>query len=253
MTDIPIEAEETRLLDGRVACFQPVRGYRSAIDPILMQAAIPAHAGDRVLELGCGVGAAALCLAWRAAEVTVTGLDIQAPLIDLARRGAVENGLAGRAEFLAGDLLDPPPAVAAGGFDHVMANPPFQKAGTSRPSPDPVKATATVEGRARLSDWVATAVGLVRDGGTVTVVHHGDRAGELAESMAAHLGAMAVLTLIAREGETRIRRVLVQGTKGSPMGRRDLPSFVLHDAAGAYTPAADKVLRGATLIELTAG
>lgn len=252
MTDIPIEAEETRLLDGRVACFQPRRGYRSAIDPILMQAAISVSSGQRVLELGCGVGAAALCLAWRAPDVSVTGLDIQAPLIDLARRGAAENGLPDRVEFLAGDLLDPPPAVAAGGFDHVMANPPFQKAGTSRPSPDPVKAVATVEGRAQLSDWIAKAADLAHDGGTVTVIHHGDRAGELAELMAGHLGAVAVLPFVARQEETRIRRVLVQGTKGGSAGRRDLPPFVLHDAAGAYTPAADAVLRGAQFLDLKA-
>ena len=252
VTEIPIEAEETRLLDGRVACFQPRRGYRSAIDPILMQAALPVSSGQRVLELGCGAGAAALCLAWRAPDVSVTGLDVQAPLIELARRGAAENGLPGRVEFLAGDLLDPPPGVAAGGFDHVMANPPFQKAGTSRPSPDLVKAVATVEGQARLADWIAAAVGLARDGGTVTVIHHGDRAGELAELMAAHLGALAVLPFVARQGETRIRRVLVQGRKGGSAGRRNLPAFVLHDAAGAYTPAADAVLRGTQLLDLTA-
>ena len=70
--------------------------------------------------------------------------------------------------------------------------------------------------------------------------------------MAGHLGALAVLPFIARRGETRIRRVLVQGTKGGSAGRRNLPAFVLHDAAGAYTPAADAVLRGAQLLDLTA-
>ncbi|PIW27004.1 MAG: methyltransferase [Rhodospirillales bacterium CG15_BIG_FIL_POST_REV_8_21_14_020_66_15] len=239
-----IIADETRLLDGRVICFQPAKGYRSAIDPILLQAAVPARPGEHVLELGCGAGAAALCLARRLPDVCVLGLDVQAPLIALAGRSALANGLEARVRFVAGDLLDPPAAVRAGAFDHVMANPPFRKAGTSRPSPDPVKAQATVEGRAKLADWIRAAAGLVRDGGTVTVIHHGGRGDELAELMAGSLGGLTVLPFLSQIGETRPGRVIVQGTRGAARGQETLPPFVLHESGGAYTPGVDEILRG---------
>ncbi|MBL4768768.1 MAG: methyltransferase, partial [Rhodobacteraceae bacterium] len=45
--------------------FQPRKGYRAGIDPMLLAASVPAHAGQSVLELGCGAGAAILCLATR--------------------------------------------------------------------------------------------------------------------------------------------------------------------------------------------
>ncbi|MBF0374243.1 MAG: methyltransferase, partial [Alphaproteobacteria bacterium] len=46
------------LLDGRVRLRQPTHGYRAAIDPVFLAAAVPAGAGQRVLDAGCGAGAA---------------------------------------------------------------------------------------------------------------------------------------------------------------------------------------------------
>ena len=67
MTETPLPAgqSEDTLLGGRVRLRQPVAGYRAAIDPVFLAAAVPAVPGDRALDVGCGAGAAALCLAIR--------------------------------------------------------------------------------------------------------------------------------------------------------------------------------------------
>lgn len=244
MTAAVPEFDETRLLDGRVICYQPLRGYRSAIDPILMQAAVPARPGARVLELGCGAGAAALCLAHRVAGLSVTGLDIQEPLITLARKSAAANGTAADVRFMAGDLLAPPEEIAEGGFDHVMANPPFQKAGTSRPSPDPIKALATVEGRAELADWVRAAVRLVRDGGTVTFIHHGGRGDELVSLMSACCGVVVAQPIKAKAVDARPGRLIVQGVRTPETRIETRDPLILHEPAGNFTASTDRVLRG---------
>ena len=56
------------LLNGRVALEQPRDGYRVAIDPVFLAAAVPAKSGNKILELGVGTGAAALCLLARIPE-----------------------------------------------------------------------------------------------------------------------------------------------------------------------------------------
>ena len=53
---------EDTLLGGRVKLRQPRHGYRAAIDPVLLAAAVPAGHGDTVLDIGCGAGAAGLCI-----------------------------------------------------------------------------------------------------------------------------------------------------------------------------------------------
>ena len=65
----PVQTTLDSVLGGRVTLHQPAVGYRVAIDPILLAAACPAEPGERVVDLGCGVGTAALCLARRVADV----------------------------------------------------------------------------------------------------------------------------------------------------------------------------------------
>ena len=98
-------ATADRLLGGRVVLAQPRQGYRAAIDPVLLAAATPAAAGERVLDLGCGAGAASLCLAARVPAVVVIGLELQPELASLAEQNAAANGLADRVRIVRGDLL----------------------------------------------------------------------------------------------------------------------------------------------------
>lgn len=71
-------------------------------------------AGQRVLDVGCGTGNAALAAARTGADVT--GVDPADGLLALARRRAQENGL--DVEFLRGDAEKLP---VAGAFDVVMS------------------------------------------------------------------------------------------------------------------------------------
>jgi tRNA1Val (adenine37-N6)-methyltransferase len=80
-------------LGGRLHVWQPKQGYRAGTDPVFLAAACPAQAGDSVLELGCGVGVASLCLGARVSGLTLTGIERQGDYAALARRNAEEAGL----------------------------------------------------------------------------------------------------------------------------------------------------------------
>lgn len=224
------------LLGGRVRLLQPKDGLRAAIDPVFLAASVPALSGQSVLEVGCGSGAAALCLAARVPGVSVTGLDIQTDLIQLAHDSADLNRMAERVSFVAGDLLAPPATIRERRFDHVMANPPFAKRGTGRISPDRGKALASVEGAADLAAWVEFCIARVTLGGTVTFIHRADRAGEVASLFAA--GGLA--TLVVPLGS---KRVLVHGNKQSGGSVRYMTGLNLHQADGTFSPQAEAVLR----------
>ena len=70
---------------------QPVGGYRAAVDPVLLAASVPIQDGDRVLDLGCGAGAIALCLLARVTDLLVTGIEQAPEMCDLAERNAALN------------------------------------------------------------------------------------------------------------------------------------------------------------------
>ena len=139
-------------LCGKLHLWQPKQGYRAATDAVLLAAACPAKAGESVLDLGCGVGAASLCLASRVAGLVQTGLELQEDYAALARQNAAENGVA--LNVVMGDLTAMPAALRVG-FDHVIANPPWYPRGGS-PSPILGRDTA-LRAELPLAEWVAAA------------------------------------------------------------------------------------------------
>ncbi len=240
---------EDGLLGGRVRLRQPVAGYRVAIDPVLLAAAVPAQAGETVLDVGCGVGAAALCLAVRETGARITGIEAQRDLVRLANDNILLNDLAGRVSAMTGDLLRPPPRIEPGSFAHVMANPPYLERGQATPPSDAGKAQAQVEGEADLAAWVRFALTMVRAKGTITFIHRADRLEHLLALLAGRAGDIAVYPLWPG-GAKPARRVIVRARKDVASPLRLLPGLVLHDAGGAFTREADAVLRDGAALAL---
>ena len=235
---------EDAFLGGRLCLHQPAEGYRAAIDPVLLAAAIPAQAGDSIIDLGCGVATASLCLLTRVSGLRVTGLELQGPLVELAEENARLNGCAEQLHIVPGDVARPPAVLAAASFDHAMMNPPYLEPGTARVSAHELRRIATVEGPAGLDVWLACALALLRPRGSITVVHRADRLQSILGLLSESCGDLAIFPLWPRQGEGA-KRVLVQARKGSAGPLRFLPGLTLHDADGRYTPEAEAVLRDA--------
>jgi tRNA1(Val) A37 N6-methylase TrmN6 len=240
---------EDRLLGGRVRLRQPAEGYRVAIDPVFLAAAVPAEPHQHVLEVGCGAGAAMLCLAVRVPQARVVGLDMQRDLVRLAGDNAILNGLEARASVMIGDLLRPPPRLAPGSFDHVMANPPYHERGRAVVAGQPGRAEATVEGDADLGAWVRFALAMVRSKGTVTFIHRADRIDALLGKISGRAGEVVVFPLWPGEGRPA-NRILVRARKQVAAPARLAPGLVLHRPDGRLSEAAEGVLREARGIEL---
>ena len=238
-----------RLLGGRVSLSQPARGYRVAIDPVLLAAAVPARAGERVLDAGAGTGAAALCLAVRVPGCQVVGLELQRALQRIAALNVAQNHLGERVEVLAGDLVQPPPRFALGSFDHVMTNPPHLAAPAASAPPLAERAIAHVEGAVPLAVWLHACLRLLRPHGMLTLIHRADRLGDILAALGGSLGALVVFPLWPGQRKPA-RRVLVQGRKGSRAPLALMPGLVLHEADGSLSAAAEAVMRHGEALSL---
>ncbi|MEE8445897.1 MAG: methyltransferase domain-containing protein [Alphaproteobacteria bacterium] len=244
----PTSTNDT-LLGGAVTLRQPADDYRVAIDPVLLAAAVPARDGDRVLDVGTGVGAAALCLARRVADCRVVGIELRPELVALARLNIADNGFAERVEAVEGDFSAPPESLASGGFDHVMVNPPHLTALASRMPRSAGKRAAQVEGADGLGTWVDFSLAMVRRRGTVTVVHRADRLDDIVAAFAGRAGGLVVFPLWPKAGRPA-KRVLLRWRHGVATPARLAPGLVLHEADGGYSAAAERVLRRAAALEI---
>ena len=235
------------LLGGRILLRQPVEGYRVAVDPLLLAASVPAATTGRLLDAGTGVGAAALCFAWRVPGAQVAALEVQAELARLARGNVALNGMDDRVSIVAGDILSPPSDFAPGTWDHVIGNPPYLPADRADPPPRAAKALANVEGDARLADWVDFALRMTRPKGAITFIHRADRLDELLALLHGRTGGIVVFPLWPKAGR-EAKRVIVRARPGVRTPMRVAAGLVLHEQGGGYTEEALAVLRdGAAL------
>jgi tRNA1(Val) A37 N6-methylase TrmN6 len=240
-------------LGGRLRLLQPRRGHRFGHDAILLAAATPARAGDRVADLGAGVGTAGLALATRVDGVRLTLVEIDARLAVLARENAGRNGLAGRVDVVALDIGAPADAFAAAGLaaescDVVMMNPPFHDAGKLQASPDACRRKAHEIEADKLTDWVAAARRLLRPGGVLTLIFRADGLPALLD-LVDGFGGVTVVPVHPKPGAAAIR-VLFAAVKGSraPFAMRE--GLVLAASDGTPTAQTEAILRQGKALDL---
>lgn len=213
-------------LGGSLAIEQPRHGYRAATDPVLLAAAVPAQSGDEVLELGCGVGVAALAVALRTGA-QVTGVEVQAAYGALARANAARNELP--LEVIEGDVASLPRSLREREFSHVFFNPPYYAPGAGTVATTPARERALRE-ETPLAVWVDTATRRLRPGGSLTIIHLAERLPTLLATIDARLGSGILLPLAPRDGRAA-GRVILQMRKGGRAPFRLLPPLVLHSGA----------------------
>jgi tRNA1Val (adenine37-N6)-methyltransferase len=229
-------------LDGRVRVTQPQTGFRSGLDAVMLAAAVPATAGQSVLELGSGAGTAGLCLAARVPGLALTGVEIDESLVALARDNAAANGAA--ATFTAADIFALPSALKRD-FDQVFANPPFH--GEGQVSPDAARAAALMDG-GTLQDWLKLGLQRTVSGGFFTAILRADRLNEALAALPDK--GVCAFPLWPRAGEAP-KRVIVQARKGSAAPFALLPGLVLHQPDGSWTDETGAVLRRGTALALS--
>ncbi|NKB50303.1 MAG: methyltransferase domain-containing protein [Alphaproteobacteria bacterium] len=237
---------EDWLLNGQVRFHQPATGYRVAIDPILLAAAVPAIAGEVALELGSGTGAASLCLHHRVRDCRIIGLENDADMLELACDNARLNDVGDRVAFVYGDVASPPAEIAAHSFDHVFSNPPYLQPARAdgRTDSHVQRDAANIENSVGLSGWIEAMVAAVKPKGRLTMIHRADRLDELLSELRRHAGGIVVFPLWPKTGRPA-KRVLISARFGVASPLRIAPGLVLHEDSGAYTGATRAVLENA--------
>ena len=183
-------------LGGLLHLRQPKKGYRAGVDPVLLAASVAAGAGQTVLDVGCGAGAAALCLAQRVSGLEVHGIEIQPFYADLAVRNAAENGL--QLTVHQGDISEMPDALKARRFDHVITNPPYYDRASGHKSGNIGRELAL--GGASLDLWLQACARRLAPKGTLTLICRTERMPELLSAMPSYLGSIELWPLIPRQG-----------------------------------------------------
>ena len=234
-----IHALETvdRILEGKLKVFQKENGYRFSIDALLLSHFIHVKDGDQVLDLGTGGGIIPMILAKRWTCSRIVGLDIQDDLINMARRSAVINQVAGRVEFTQGDIRQIKTIFDARSFDTVTFNPPYRQIHSGRRNPNVEKAIARHEVEATLDDFLRAAAHVLKTKGRAFVIYPAARAVNLFSRMRIFRLEPKRMAMVYSNPASEGQFVLVEGLKGGNEALKVLPPLFIYEGGGGYTQA----------------
>ena len=236
MIDLVTDFTEDAFLGGQLRLRQPQTGHRAGHDAILLAAATEARAGDRVVDLGAGIGTAGLALApsaWRE-SASAWSRSIR-NWRRLARANATANAIA--AETIVLDVTADADrrlrlmASRPDSVDVVLMNPPFNDPARHRGSPDQARRTAHV---ARETFECMGACGAAHPpigDGALTLIWRADGIAEVLTALVhAVLEACRSCRFTARRGRPRSACWCAQ-SKAAQAPTRLLPGLMLNETS----------------------
>jgi tRNA1(Val) A37 N6-methylase TrmN6 len=232
------EVTEDAFLDGRLRLRQRRRGYRAGADAVLLAAALDASPGERLIEAGCGAGAALLAAAMMLENTYFQGVELQPAEASLARANVAAHGLQERVEIIEADLFTWRPAATV---DGVFLNPPYYDL-RSTPPQDAGRAAAFVT-PVPLDRWIAWLADWLAGDGVLTLINDAAALGDVLAALEGRLGAAEIAPIFTRPAAPA-KRILVRARKGARARPALLPGLLLHAADGAFTAHAEDIFRG---------
>ena len=215
---------------------QPEASFRFSADALLLAAFAPGEDARRAADLGTGCGVVAFGLALRFPELSCTGIDKEAALIEAARANARMLGLGERTAFAQGDVADKnlPDSLGRESCELVTANPPYRVSGTGRRSNSPVRQRALEAPQGALANFARAAALLLCHHGRFACVLPPARLGDAFDVLrSARLEPRRMRCLHPRPG-AKAGLVLVEARKNAqPDMVMEAPLFLHPDARGS--------------------
>jgi tRNA1(Val) A37 N6-methylase TrmN6 len=251
MTDAS-EFTEDAFLGGQLRLRQRRSGHRAGHDAMLLAAATPASAGDRVVDFGAGIGAAGLALARRVAGIELVLVEIDAGLAALARGNAASNAIA--ADVIVLDVTAAADVFATAGLspdsvDVVLMNPPFNDSVRHRASPDQARVSAHMATAATLDSWIHASRRILKSGGVLTLIWRADGLPEVLAALGRGFGSFRIQP-VHGDGNSPAIRVLIRAIKGGKAPAQIFAALLLNDESAMPNKQVQDLLAGKGVLPL---
>lgn len=213
-------------------------GFCFGIDSVLLSDfAKEIKDNSKVVDLGTGTGILGILLCAKTNLKEILGVEIQEEVANMAQRSIELNNLKNRFKILNDNIknIEKNNINLKNNFDYVVTNPPYKKLNTGKINENEKKLISRHELTANLDDFIKTASFLLKDKGTLFMVHRPERLVDILEKMRKEKIEPKELKFIYPKINKEPNLILIKGVKNAnPFLKIDKPLCVYNED-GNYT------------------
>lgn len=189
----------------------------------------------KILDMCTGNAPIPLILSTKT-DAKIYGVELQKEVYDLAKETIKINKLDNQIELINDNIKNLKKIFDTETFDIITCNPPyFKKKNDSIINENKIKSVARHEIEMKLEDVMIISKALLKNEGSLVLVHRTDRLIEIIELMKKHNIEPKRMRLIYPKVNMESNLVLIDGRKNGKEGLKILPPLYIHNDDSSYT------------------
>ena len=216
--------------------------FKFGIDAVLLSyfAFNQIRNNEKIIDLGTGNGIIPLLLAKSRAK-NITGLEIQAENVELAKKSIALNQLENKINVIQGDIKLVSENFPKHSFDSVLTNPPYMINNHGKQNPNDAKLIARHEVLCNLEDIISAADFLLKPNGKFFMIHKAFRLPEIFNSMIIHKIEPKRMQMILPFADKEANLVLIEGRKNGNPRLQIEKNLIVYEKPGTYTKMIEEI------------
>ncbi|AFA47560.1 tRNA1(Val) (adenine(37)-N6)-methyltransferase [Acetobacterium woodii] len=189
-----------------------------------------------IIDLGTGTGIIPLLLYGKTKAASITGVEIQPPLVEMANRSITLNGLSEKIKIIEGDIKNPGDEMIPNYYDVVVSNPPYMRAKAGLKNNCETKTISRHEVLCNIEDILIFSKRMMKDHGRLFLIHRPERLGDIMSLMRHYKIEVKQLQFIYPSIKKEANLVLIEGRKSGKPGLKTAAPLIVYHEDGQYTP-----------------
>lgn len=241
-----IQLKENERIDDlefkNLKIIQNKEGFCFGIDSVLLaDFAKNIKKGANVLDLGTGTGIISILLCGKTDLNSITGVEIQNEVAEMANRSSKLNKLEKKFKVLNDNILNLINIYDNQSFDVIVTNPPYKKKNTGIINENEKKIISRHEITATLEDFIKVSSDLLKDKGEIYMVHRPDRLVDIFSLMRNNKLEPKILRMVYSNKNKEPKLLLIKGIKNAKPFLKIEKNLYIYDGNGNYTEEIMKI------------
>ena len=217
-------------------------GFCFGIDAVLLSDfAKDIRNNSKVLDLGTGTGIIGILLCAKTKLSKIYGIDIQKDVCDMALRSIKLNNLEDKFEIINTNIKELLNNFEEASFDAIVSNPPYKKDNSGLKNESETKLISRHEITASLEDFVSISSKLLKNNGSIYMVHRPERLSDLFYLLKKYNLEPKKLRLVQSYQDSKSKLILVKATKNAKSFLNIEEPLIIYNKDGSYTDEIFKI------------